>query len=96
MVMAMSVRTVRVQLRRHQTLRNLYMATSDDMPGLVVHGHSPDEIQEQIPGLIRDILEIGGCRVIDVSAERDETKVTGGFGLPAFIAKAKLEGAGCH
>lgn len=92
----MSMKTVRVQLRRHQDLRNLYMATSDDLPGLVVHGHSPDEIQQQIPDLIRDLLELDGCRVLDVSAERDETRMTAGFGLPAFIARAKLEGAGCH
>lgn len=65
----------------------LLMATSDDLPGLVVHGKSAEEIEGKLPGIVSDLLKASGEQVGEVRLER--TRIDGiGFGPPSFIANA--------
>jgi len=68
----------------------LLMAVSDSMPGLVIHGHSPEEIESKLPGAVRDLLEAEGHRVVSITVEPDDRTADTGFGPPAFIANASL------
>lgn len=82
---------IRVRLLCHPT--GLYMALSEDLDGLVVHGQSPEEIEERLPAIIRDLLEMSGARVHEVTLQRDEESNVPDFGPPAFIASASLAAA---
>ena len=66
------------------------MAFSEDMPGLVVHGRSDEELDEKLPGAIRDLLEARGFTVVHVTLVRDKEHAVPDFGPPAFIASASL------
>ena len=67
------------------------MAMSDDMPGLVVHARSDEELERKLPLAIRDLLQASGFEVGDVTLMRDDSVVPASFGPPAFIANASLK-----
>ena len=68
----------------------LLMASSEEMPGLVVHGRTHEELEHKLPLAVRDLLEASGFQVEDVSVMRDDSVVPSNFGPPAFIANASL------
>ena len=88
----MQDRTIRIHLIKH-TETGLLAAVSDDLHGLVVHAHSPEEIEKLLPDAIRDILVAQGFEVLSVTAEPDERLSSAGFGPPAYIANASLAAA---
>jgi hypothetical protein len=51
--------TIDIVLLRHAK-SDLLVAYSDDVPGLLVSGRSEAEIDEKLPGAIREILEAQG------------------------------------
>ena len=55
-------RAIRVTLQKYERV-DLLVATSPDLPGLVVHGRTPDEIQTKIPAIIQDLLEASGSGI---------------------------------
>jgi hypothetical protein len=65
------------------------MAVSDDMPGLIVHARSQEELENRLPGIVRDLLEADGHMVEHVHLERDSNLAD--FDPPAFIASACLQ-----
>ena len=68
----------------------LYIAVSDDIPGLSIAGLSTEEIEGKLEGAIRDFLEMSGCEVISIELSRDARFAMPDFGPPAFIADASL------
>ncbi len=82
-------KTIRIKVLEHQRT-DLLMAFSPDMPGLVVHGRSAGELEEKIPGALKDLLEAQGFVVEHVDLIRDNEHALPDFGPPAFIANASL------
>ncbi|HXF53382.1 MAG TPA: DUF1902 domain-containing protein [Hyphomicrobiaceae bacterium] len=69
------------------------MAISDDLPGLVVHARSDEELERKLAIVVRDLLEAEGFKVVSLTLRREEDIPLSDFGPPAFIAKASLTGA---
>ena len=90
--MADTKRSIRVQVLRHEKT-GLLAAISPDLHGLVLHGHSHDEIREKLPGAIRDLMEAEGDIVTALDVELDDRLSRAGYGLPSFIANASLASA---
>lgn len=42
---------------------DLLMAVSEEMPGLVVHGHSFRELEQRVPLVVKELLEMDGHKV---------------------------------
>jgi hypothetical protein len=71
----------------------LYIAVSDDIPGLSIAGLSTEEIEGKLDGAIRDFLEMSGCEVISIELSRDARFAMPDFGPPAFIAEVAIAAA---
>jgi hypothetical protein len=82
-------RRFQIMTVRHETT-GLLMAVSPDMPGLMVHAHSHEELEKKIPGRIRDLLVADGYEVLSLEVGPDEDNALPEFGPPAFIAQASL------
>jgi len=80
---------IHVYLLQHKESQ-LFVAVSAELSGLVVHGHSPEEIEERLADVISDLLEAEGHQVQSVTVERDERLAQAGFALPPYIANAAL------
>lgn len=85
----MQERTFHVYMLQHKET-GLLVAVSAELAGLVVHGHSPDEIESRLADIIHDLLEAEGHKVQSVTVERDERLAKAGFALPPYIASAAL------
>lgn len=81
----MQDRTIRIRLLRHDKT-GLFMAVSQDLKGLVVHGKSVEEIDERLPSIVRDLLEADGHSVANVELVEDVDLNFKDFGPPAFLA----------
>lgn len=68
----------------------LFAAISRELPGLMVHDYSIDEIERRLPAVIKDLLEAQGVAVESVTAMRDERRAAAQLEPPAFIANAVL------
>jgi predicted esterase len=90
----MHEKIIKIRVLSHSTT-GLLMAMSDDMPGLVVHGRSDEDLERKLPAALRELLEASGFTVVDVTLMRDESAAMHNFGPPAFIANASLS-AGQH
>ena len=72
---------------------DLLMAISEDLPGLVVHTRSSDELESRLPQVVRDLLEADGFNVDNVTVERESARpVPPEFRTAAYIASASLRG----
>ncbi|QRG06125.1 DUF1902 domain-containing protein [Xanthobacter dioxanivorans] len=60
---------INVEIKRHRET-GLLLATSEDMPGLMVHGRTMAEMEERLPIAARDILEHQGHTVQSVTLEK--------------------------
>ena len=59
------------------------------MSGLVVHARSLDELDAKLPGAIRELVEVGGKKVLAVEILRDDLPEADGFDIPRqFITAA--------
>jgi hypothetical protein len=84
-------KTIRIKVLAHKG-GDLLMAVSEDLRGLVVHGRSDDEIEEKLPGVVRDLLEADGFEVVSLQIERQDESPVPDFGPPTFVANASLAG----
>jgi hypothetical protein len=84
-----SEQTINITMLAHVD-GQLFMAVSDDLPGLSVVGLSPEEIESKIEPAIRDFLEMSGYEVVSIQLVRDARLSRAQFGLPAFAAHASL------
>lgn len=88
----MEVKHIRIRLLRNKDT-GLLMAMSQDLKGLVVHGHSVEEIDARLPSVVRDLLEMDGIKVASVEVVEDKTISVVGFGPPAYVANVALRAA---
>lgn len=88
----MEEKTIRIRILRHDKT-DLLMAVSEDLPGLVVHGHTVDEIEKRLPSVARDLLEVRGHRVESIELVRDKALTFKDYGPPAFLANVHLTSA---
>ena len=79
---------IRIQVSEHAKT-HLLVATSDNLPGLVLAARSIEQLEEEFPGAIREVLEAMGKVVISVSDETAEN-FSQGFLKRSYIASAKL------
>ncbi|HLH11478.1 MAG TPA: hypothetical protein VKV77_06310 [Methylovirgula sp.] len=82
--------TIYIKTLAHQS-GDLFMAISDQLPGLSIAGFSPEEIEGKLAGAIRDFLEMAGHKVISIDLTRDARVAASNFGPPGFVAHASLE-----
>jgi hypothetical protein len=80
---------IRIRTLAHKR-DGLYLAISDDLPGLSIAGLSTEEIESKLKGAVRDFLEMSGCEVISIELSRDARFAMPDFGPPAFVADASL------
>jgi hypothetical protein len=85
----MEEKSIKIKVLRYNKT-GLLMAMSEDMPGLIVHGRSDEELERKLPLAVRDLLEADGHEVVQVTVVRDESSSPHNFGPPAFIANASL------
>lgn len=83
------LRTIRVHLVRN-TNTGLLVALSPDMKGLMVAARSEDQIESELSGAIRELLEAQGHRVLSVTAEPDPVGLPRGFSTASIVANARL------
>jgi hypothetical protein len=72
---------------------NLLMAFSQDIPGLLVSGRSETEIDEKLPGAIREILEAEGNTNISIQIRPEPDNLPAEFSARKFRANISLEHA---
>jgi len=68
----------------------LMMATSDDLPGFVVHAHSEQELKQKLKMAFESFMKATGRPVQDATVEEDSPA---GYTPPAYIARAHLQAA---
>lgn len=83
---------IAIQSKVHRST-GLLVAFSDDLPGLLVHGRTDDEISAKLPGALREILEALGRRVLSVQLIETGDSEPAGFEPRGFRAAAELEAA---
>ena len=69
-----SEQTINIKMLAHVD-GQLFMAVSDDLPGLSVVGLSPEEIESKIEPAIRDFLEMSGYEVTPKLHWPDESEM---------------------
>lgn len=87
-----SEKTIRVSMIRHQKT-GLLVAISDDLPGLMVAGHTQAEVARKIPTAIRMLLEAEGKSVVALDAESTNKNLPDAFASSSFIAHARFQAA---
>lgn len=74
----MADKLINIDILRHGE-NGLYVAFSDDLRGLYVHGRTVAELNERIPVAIRDILEASGRKVESVTPVDEDGLESTGF-----------------
>jgi len=85
----MSTRSFRVEVRRHKDT-GLFLAESPEHKGLCVTARSEKQLEEMLPGALKQLLQAEGIEVRDVILDRGETDEA--FLPPGYIANAELRG----
>lgn len=85
----MEEKRIRIRLLRHNKT-DLLMAVSEDLRGLVVHGHTVEEIEGRLPSLAQDLLEADGYKVESIELVEDKSLTFKDYGPPAFLANVHL------
>ena len=80
---------IHIQVARH-TRTGLLLATSSDFPRLMVAAETVEELNENLPKVVRDMLEASGIGVISVDTMPDNDDVPDGFVTGKLVARAKL------
>ncbi len=84
-----TVREIRITVMRHQDTNALF-AVSEDLKGLMVQAMTHEELQERVPVVVRDLLELQGASV--ESVERKE-KAPPAFVCGTYMMRAQLAAA---
>lgn len=82
-------RRIMVRIITHQKT-GLMMGVSDDLRGLMVPGHSEEEIGKALPAAIRELLEAEGREVLDVFSEANDPLPEGFVAPPSIRVKAEM------
>ena len=90
-MMASLERRIQVEILSHHRT-GLLLAVSDDLPGLNAIGRSMDELMEEIPVVIKALLEEKGFREVVVE-ESQSDRGHRGFERPQKIFTASLQAA---
>lgn len=85
--------SINVRVVEHKSSK-LLIAMSNDLPGLYVAAQSEDQIEREIEGAIRQVLEAQGKNVISITTEID-TDLPDGFLRHTMVANAKLAPEHC-
>jgi hypothetical protein len=80
---------VRFDVKRH-TATGLFVATSDEIPGFVVHAHTHEDLGAKLAPALKEWMQAIGRPISDVTVERDGLP---GYEPAAFVAKGHLEAA---
>lgn len=76
-------KTISLTVQQHKNGR-LIAAYSNDLPGLLVHAHSVEELNERVPVAIKALMEAQGAIVEYVHPVDDVQSVT-----PEFVSAKK-------
>lgn len=80
--------SINVRVVEHKSSK-LLIAMSNDLPGFYIAAQSEDQIEREIEGAIRQVLEAQGKNVISITTEVS-TDLPDGFLRHAMIANARL------
>lgn len=69
----------------------LFIAKSDDVKGVIVHGHTLEEIKKNIPAALSGYFEALGQK-LSLSAVKDDDSLPEGFFPRNLIAEGSLTG----
>lgn len=83
------LREIHVHLVRNRK-SGLIVALSDDLNGLMVAGRTEEQVESEVPGAIRELLEAAGHRVLSVTAEQEPKGLPPEFSSSMLIARARL------
>ncbi len=61
----------------------LMVAVSDDLPGLLVHGRSLEDLEQRLPVVIRELLEAQDAQKVKVTADQRKP-------MPKAFTRGKL------
>lgn len=81
-------RKINIVVKEHRKT-HLLLATSVDLPGLMIAARSEEQLDREIPAAIREVLEAQGKIVLSVTAESPQG-VSSGFIHRTIAAHAKL------
>ena len=81
---------VKIQTKWNATT-GLIAAFCDEIPGLLVVGISPDDIERKLPGAIAEIMQAAGLVVLSVDMMRPPAVGQVWHEQTIFEAKAQLE-----
>ena len=84
------VEIVRVWIE-DDTESGLLVAKSDDLPGLLVAGRNMEELEQEVPEVIRAMFHARGLEVTVRRARRTEKDYMPWAAIPVEIAAAALE-----
>ena len=90
--MSMQETVIKVRLKRHKD-GDFFMAVSPDLKGLVVHGHTEEEVVGKVPGMIRDLLEVDNVNVKSVTPMTEECDGFLEVGASAYTANVTMAAA---
>ena len=83
------VLTVRITLKKHKS-SDLLVAMSHDLPGLYVAARTEEQIEAELPGAIRELLEAEGKTGVEVSPA-EPVSSSSAFDVRTRIFNAELE-----
>lgn len=83
----MARKEIKIHVQEHRPT-GLLTATSDDLPGFVVHAHAEKELLDKLGNAFEQFMAAIGTPVSQV--EVTEYGTPPGFWPPAYIAKATL------
>lgn len=83
-------RSIVIEVVKHAT-SDLFVAYSNDLPGLMVSGRDEKELTERVPGSVRELLEARGSRVISVELHPADGEMPPAFQTRRMMANAELE-----
>jgi hypothetical protein len=84
-----TLRQIRVQVVENRQT-GLLVALSDDLKGLMLAARTEGQIEEELPGAIREMLEAAGHNVLSVTTEPDPKGLPSEFSSSILIASARL------
>lgn len=79
---------IHIQVSEHAAT-HLLVATSVDLKGLVVAANSIEQLEAELPGAIREVLEAKGIVVESIDDHMEDTSYDG-FLRRSFLAHATL------
>ena len=85
------VRTVEITVSIHEHRNTgLLVATSSDLPGLVIAARSEEQIEHELPEAIREVLKARGEKIAHVTATRTLRREPDNFSRRSFVSSATL------